>query len=56
MGNTHGRLGLDWLSVLVIGNRKLVIFSRQHRPDRTVGGESFVFELLSERQVPLTLG
>ena len=56
MDSTHGRLVLHWLSVLVIGKRRLVLFSRQRRPDRTVGGEPFVLAPLSERQVPLTLG
>jgi hypothetical protein len=32
-----------------------VIFSRQRRPDRTVGEEPFVYAPFSGRQMPLTL-
>jgi hypothetical protein len=49
--------GLHWLSVLSIGSEgRLVIFSRQHRPDRTVGEEPFVYAPFSGCQMPLTLG
>jgi hypothetical protein len=56
MGHTRTS-DLHWLSVLSIGSEgRLVIFSRQRRPDRTVGEEPFVYAPFSGRQIPLTLG
>jgi len=57
MGYTRGRLAcIGCQSFQLVSEGRLVIFSRQRRPDRTVGGEPFVYAPFSGRQVPLTLG
>jgi hypothetical protein len=57
MGYTHGRLAsIGCQSFQLVSEGRLVIFSRQRRPDRTVGGESFVYVSFSGRQMPLTFG
>ena len=43
-------------SFQLVSEGRLVIFSRQRRPDRTVGEEPFVYAPFSGRQMPLTLG
>ena len=57
MGYTHGRLvSIGCQTFQLVSEGRLVIFSRQRRPDRTVGGEPFVYASSSGRQMPLTLG
>ena len=57
MGYTHGRLVcIGCQSFQLVSEGRLVIFSRQRRPDRTVSEEPFVYAPSSGRQMPLTLG